>query len=175
MKVKKIIYIDNDHKKRALEDLDIVKDRLEAFAGIKNEVLDSIQVIHGFSQENQQDMFKLIFSGSVAIATFSMYTHGHYNSASQFLRFMFTAATSEVKNIVYIDGSGQLIEFLQATLRNDYKFAMAILQAIETNYIITFDNDEMFRIRVDLKGMYNDIFKKEKVDLVKLLSDDAAH
>lgn len=171
-KMKKLVFIDNDNEERANIDIDILKRNLRYAGKVPEDIIGSIDIVHSFAHENANEMYKLIFSGQVAVCTWSMYTVSHYNSASQFLRFLHTAATSEVKDIIYIDGSGMVSEFLNRRLKDDYKFAMHAMQAIEINYIITFDNktQQMFRLRIDLKGQYKDIFRHEEVNLVALLN-----
>ena len=170
--MKKLVFIDNDGEERASMDIDMLKRNLRYAGKVPEEIINSIDIIHSFAHANMDEMYKMIFSGQVAVCTWSMYTFVHYNSARQFLRFLHTAATSEVKDIVYIDGSGMVSEFLNRQLKDDYKFAMQAMQAIETNYIITFDNktQQMFRLRIGLTGLYKDIFRHEEVDPMALLN-----
>lgn len=170
--MKKLIYIDNDRQEEAELDIDHVKDNLERAAKIPEEIINSMTIISSFAHKDREEMYEMIFSGEYVICTWSMYTATHYNSIGQFLRFMNQAAICEIKDIVYIDGSGNLMKDLNRVLDNDCKNAINVLQALETNYIISFENNEVFRLRLGMKGKYQNMFKKEKVDLLKLIQGE---
>ncbi len=71
------------------------------------------------------------------------------------------------------DGSGMLEEALERELKDrERKDTLDILNAIETNNIIGFDLKEKYtyRIRVELKGIRNSIFKRESIELIELLN-----
>lgn len=168
--MKKLIFIDNDLQKRAEEDVDNVKNNLEYIAKIPVDVVNSMTIISNFSHTNIDEMYDKLFSGDYVICTWSMYTATHYNSIGQFLSFMNQAAICQIKDIIYIDGSGRIMKDLHSALDDDYEFAVNILQALETNYIISFEDNEVFRVRLAMTGKYNNMFKKEPVNLLELIS-----
>ena len=172
--MKKLIFVDNDSSNRANEDVDQIKNKLElGYAkNLPKEYVESIEIIPDFSHIPKDDAFKMLFDKNNCICTWSMYTASHYNSLYQMLGFLSTAGSSDIRDIVYIDGSGMLEEALSNALRNDMKSAMQILNAVETNHIIAFDdNYKPYRLRVELKGYFETPFKHEDVDLLSLLGD----
>lgn len=166
--MKKLIFIDNDIEKCALEDVDYVKDKLEHWANLPQEFVNTITITPNFHTLNPEDRMALLFNPGNCICTWSMYTANHYGSLYQMLYLLSAAARNEVKGIIYIDGSGCLPKKLSAELQ-ETKNVFDVLNAIETNFIISFDEGEVFRLRVDLKGRYENPFRKEKVNLKELL------
>ena len=171
--MKNLIFIDNDNQDRAREDVDYVKNNLELCAKIPSNIVDKIEIISDFRNLEKDDIYKLLFSKDNVICTYSMYTANHYGSLFQLTSLLRAASTNQIKDIIYVDGSGMLVEQLSRELRNDRKDTMHILNAIETNYIISFDLESTelacHRIRVDLKGYYETPFKQEKINLLDLI------
>jgi hypothetical protein len=163
--MKKLIFIDNDNLGKAKEDVDDVKIKLELYGILKEEYVETISIISDFSRMDKDEAYKLLFSTDNCICSWSMYTANHYGSLYQLLNFLKAAGEYEIKNKVYIDCSGMLPKALEGELKNS-KHAVAILNAIETNYIISFshEREKPFRVRVDLKGFYENIFKFEDVN-----------
>lgn len=171
--MKKLIFIDNDIERLALEDVDYVKDRLELWGGLNDEEINTIQVIPDFSRMDKDKMTKMLFDKNNCICTWSMYTSNHYSSLYQMLNFLASAGRNEVTDIVYFDGSGKIAKALEGEIRNEKVKVLAILNAIETNYIITTaeEHDKLVRLRVKLGGFYKDPFYFEEVDFKQLINN----
>lgn len=167
--MKSLIYIDNDRFELANEDADDVKNILEN-AGLSSEYVDSMGIIPDFYQMGKEEVLKLIFSGRSCICTYSMYSTSSYNSRGQILSILRAAAANEITDIVYIDASGMLSDMLITELREGrVKDVYNVLNAIETNYIITYKDGQLYRLRLELKGRYKSPFKIEPVDISKIL------
>lgn len=171
MKMKNLIFIDNDNKELAEEDVDYVKDNLESIAGIPSSYVNKMKIVSDFSKLEKEEVYKLIFSKDNCICSWSMYTASHYGSLFQLTNFLESAGRNRITDILYVDGSGHLSGALENSLRGATKNIFKILNAIETNFIISFDtrNKECFRVRVELKGVDKTPFKREKINLYNLL------
>lgn len=170
MEYKKLIFIDNDDERRAVVDIEYVKDNLEYMAKLPVKYINTIEIISDFHRKDKDEMMDMLYSGKYCICTWSMYTATHFGSLYQMVSFFSTAAVAQVKDIVYVDASGRLPEDLGRFLKaGDTKKTLEILNAIEQNHIITFKDGECLRMRVELKGLYESPFKLEKVNLKKLL------
>ena len=169
--MKKLIFIDNDNKKTAKEDVDYVKNNLESIGGLPSSYVEKMRIVADFSKLEQEEMYKLIFSKDNCICSWSMYTANHYGSLFQLTSLLRSAGRNRITDIVYVDGSGELPKSLGGQLTGDRKDVFQILNAIETNYIISFDihKNECFRLRVELKGVDKSPFKREKINLNNLL------
>lgn len=132
MQSKKFIFIDNDGTALAQEDADEVKNCLE-LAGIPDSMLNSMQIYPDFSQMSSDDAMKLLFSGEHIICTSSMYTSNHYDSLGQMVDMFRAAGRNDIKGLIYIDGSGKLLQALDGVFHFDKMIgSMSILNAIET-------------------------------------------
>lgn len=171
--MKKFIFIDNDNLKSALEDVDDVKNNLILYAKIPAEIVDNIEIISDFHTLEKDKKYELLFSNKNIICSWSMYTASHYGSLYQLTTLLKAASANEIKNIVYVDGSGELPKSLENELKIDTKNVLHILNAIETNYIISFDLEDeeltCYRLRINLKGFFESPFKKEKINLLELI------
>lgn len=169
--MKKLVFIDNDGQDRAEEDSRTIQRRLSCQTGLTDKFIDSMKVVADFRFMNRDKQFELLFNPENAIVTFSMYTATHYNSLGQIILFLNGAANSGLKDHVYIDGSGELPEALERALRNT-NVAYGVMQAIENNYIIICDYDhpdDFYRLRIDLKGYWENPFRQESVKLKDIL------
>jgi hypothetical protein len=170
--MKKLIFIDNDLIESAKEDSDYVKNNLEYRGKLPESYVDTMDLISQFSFIPKDDALKLLFDTNNCICTWSMYTHNHYNSLGQLYSFLIAAGRNDIRGIVYIDGSGKIENTLEREISNyyhEFKGLYSILNAIETNYIISFDDDKAYRLRIDLKGVHENPFRREDVDLNELL------
>lgn len=166
--MKKLLFIDNDQSDKEHDDMGTVQNMLEAYCKLPSDYVSTMEYLGNFAHKNQSDMMAKLFSGDYAICTFSMYTASHYNSLGQMLRFLRAAASAEIKNLVYIDGSRKFEEDIGSVLK-EAKETMHILSGIETNNIITFTDTEAVRVRVEIKGLWDSPFKLEKVNLKTIL------
>lgn len=168
--MKKLIFIDNDNEKTAKEDVDNVKYNLELIGGLSESQVENIEIIPDFSRLEKEDVYKIIFSKENCICSWSMYTANHYGSLYQLLGMLKSAGRNRVNGIIYIDGSGRIQKVLESELPN-VKEPFELLNAIETNYIISFDiaTDTCFRLRLDFKGIDKSPFKRESITLTELL------
>lgn len=168
--MKKIIFIDNDLREKALEDVSTVKRRLKYQGKLTQQEVETVEVISDFNSVDIKKAKKIIFNPDNCICTWSMYTANHYGSLYQLLNFLVSAGKNSVKDIVYFDGSGNIHETLKREI-HDEEDVFAILNAIETNNIITVSDsiEGLVRLRVKLNGYFEDPFYFEEIDMRKLL------
>lgn len=168
--MKKLIYIDNDDIKRAKEDVDNVKNNLELIGGLSEKQVEAMDIVSDFGKLEKDEIYKLLFSKENCICTWSMYTANHYGSLHQLIQLLKAAGRNRINGIVYIDGSGMLEKALERELPN-IKEPFYLLNAIETNYIISFDleADLCFRLRLEFKGVDESPFKRDSINLLELL------
>lgn len=170
---KQLVFIDNDHKERAEQDSVRAKQVLRHCSDIPTSYLDEMKVIHDFHFMEKEEKYDILFNESNAIVTWSMYTRTHFNSLGKLEFFLERAASNEITGMIYLDTSMNLEKDLDPKQSNN---GVAILSAIETNYIISFDYDDdvskTHRLRVDLtKGLYQPCFKRQHITLSRLLPD----
>lgn len=174
--MRKLIFIDNDNLKSANEDSDYVKNNLELYFNLPCDIVDNMQIVPDFKDMSREDMFILLFDPKNVICTWSMYTNTHYNSLGQLIYLLSCAGRNCIKDIIYIDGSGELLRVLDNVIRDNPTHAYHIIQAIETNNIISFsldkDDDRVSgRIRMNFEGSDKKCFKLEKIDLFQLFTN----
>lgn len=167
---KQLVFIDNDHKERAEEDAVRAKQVLKHCSDIPAEYLNEMKVIHDFHFMERKEKYDILFDENNVIVTWSMYTRTHFNSLGKLEYFLERAASNEITGMIYLDTSMNLEKDLDP---KKSKYGVAILSAIETNYIISFDYDDNIcqshRLRVDLtKGLYKSCFKREHLHLSQL-------
>jgi hypothetical protein len=168
--MKKLIYIDNDNERRAKEDVDYVKNNLEYVGGLPAEQVEQMEIVSDFGHIGKEKVYELLFSKNNCICSWSMYTANHYGSLYQLISLLKAAGRNRIKDIVYVDGSGMLQKALERELPN-IKEPYDLLNAIETNHIISFDleADLCFRLRLEFKGVDESPFKRDRVSLLELL------
>lgn len=178
--MRKIVFLDNDHLERSQEELTYAVCPFYFSAGISDEILDkldienNIEIISDVHQKDLKKILKDVIDNDKIILTWSMYTYTHLNSLGQLETMLRFVARNQISNVTYIDSSGNIEQALNILVRNS-KNPWQILQAIETNNIISVDTDieediQMFRVRLELKGMYNDFLKREKIDIFELIT-----
>jgi hypothetical protein len=172
--MKKLIYIDNDNEKLAKEDVDNVKDNIERYFNLPSDIIDNMTIIPDFSRLSRDEMYRTLFDGNNVICTWSMYTSTHYNSLGQLITLLAGAGRNYVKGIIYIDGSGRLLEVLHNIIRES-QHAYHIIQAIETNYILSLNtaNKECGRIRMNFEGCDKECFELRPFDLFQQFTSDS--
>jgi hypothetical protein len=168
--MRKLIFIDNDNLKSANEDSDYAKSNIQLYFNLPVDIIDGMQIVPDFRDLSREDMFILLFDPKNVICTWSMYTTTHYNSLGQLIYLLAGAGRNDIKDIIYIDGSGQLMDVLDRAIVNNPTHAYDIIQAIETNNIISFDSDTRKggRIRMVFNGRREKCFKLEEIDLFDL-------
>ena len=150
--MKKLIFIDNDDEQRAKEDIkNFVTPFLIAYADIDAEQAENIQIISDFYEKDRDEMYNLFYSGEYVIITWSVYTGGHHNSKGQLFRFLRTAGNAGVKNIIYVDMSGELTKTLQDLRYSEQKYMINIIKGVENNYIFTCDSGSIHRLRFNFQ------------------------
>jgi len=154
--MKSIKFLENDYKCPASdEDIRSAKRHLK-YMGIPTDVIEKMIVHYQFRLLGKDEIYKIIFNENNILATYSMYVSG---SDSDFLYFMSSAGRNQISDMVYLDTSGQLIEFLNRRLRDDVKELRSLVCGINSNRIITLDlenNTNPKRIKIEFKGMYDD-------------------
>lgn len=168
--MKKLIFVDNDDSKRANKDCNnFVKPFLQAYGNVSEEITDQIEVLPDLYKEDQNKLYKMFYSGEYAILTWSVYTPTPFhNSKAQLLRFLRVAGSHDIRDVVYIDFSGELKRSLSMAIGyDDIKSLYSIIKAIETNYIITLKDTEFVRLRISFG--YNEVLKSEPINIKDLL------
>lgn len=168
--MKTLVFIDNDRLDKTKEDSDDIKNRLED-NGLAAKYVDSMELISDLHFMKDNKIMKLLFDPKTAICTYSMYTTTHYGSLFQLTHFLSKAAELKITNKVYICGSGEILETLNRYITDEEQNPLKILNTIETNFIITYVKKDMkfYRLRLELKGYFEDSFKLEEIDLKKIL------
>ena len=164
--MRKIHFLENDYKcPGSDEDIKTGKRRLR-YCGLPTEEVEDMEIHYQFHLMEKDDVYKIIFDKNNILATYSMYISG---SDGQMLSLLASAGRNGVKDIVYIDSSGQLPEFLDRELK-DEKLVYAIGCAINTNTILTYDykSDSVKRLKFELKGYY-DCITLEDFDVTELI------
>jgi hypothetical protein len=164
--MRKIHFLENDYKcPGSDEDIKTGKRRLR-YCGLPTEEVEDMEIHYQFHLMEKDDVYKIIFDKNNILATYSMYISG---SDGQMLSLLASAGRNGVKDIVYIDSSGQLPEFLDRELKHD-KMVYAIGCAINTNTILTYDykSDSVKRLKFELKGYY-DCITLEDFDVTELI------
>jgi hypothetical protein len=97
-----------------------------------------------------------------------MYVSG---SDSQIISLLASAGRNGVKDIVYIDSSRELSEFLNRELKEWLELVYAVGCAINTNTILTYDyeSDSVKRLKFELKGYWDDCITLEDFDVTELI------
>jgi hypothetical protein len=165
--MRKIHFLENDYKCPASdEDIRTGKRRLR-YCGSPTEEVENMEIHYQFQLMEKDDVYKIIFDKNNILATYSMYISG---SDGQMLSLLASAGRNGVKDIVYIDSSGQLPEFLDRELK-DEKLVYAIGCAINTNTILTYDykSDSVKRLKFELKGYWDDCITLEDFDITELI------
>ena len=167
--MRKIHFLENDYKcPGSDEDIKTGKRRLR-YCGLPTEEVENMEIHYQFQLMERDDVFKIIFDKNNILATYSMYVSG---SDGQMLSLLAAAGRNDVKDIVYIDSSGQLPEFLDRELKHD-KLVYAIGCAINTNTILTYDykSDSVKRLKFELKGYWDDCITLEEFDITELTNN----
>jgi len=175
--VKKFIFIDNDSKKlsESFGDLELLKDVLED-NGIDENIVNNIEAIYDFRQycfDNKDNGYSILYDVNNIICTWSAYTTSNMNSLDQLLSYLGSASRNDVKNKIYICGSGLITRALNSNLK-DLKNAQTlygILQTIETNYILARKDGKIKRLRVTFSGYYENVIITEDIDLNKIINE----
>lgn len=172
--MRKLTFIDNDNLKSANGDSDSVKNNLELYFNLPFDIVNDMKIVPDFKNLSKEDMFILLFDPKNVICSWSMYTTNHHNSLGQLIHLLAGAGRNYIKDIIYIDGSGELLRVLDDVIRNNPTHAYHIIQAIETNNIISFDSDTRKggRIRMAFNGGNEKCFKLEKIDLFELFINE---
>jgi hypothetical protein len=166
--LRKIHFLENDYKCPASdEDIRTGKRRLR-YCGLPTEDIENMEIHYQFGLMEKDDVYKIIFDKNNILATYSMYVSG---SDGQILSLLAGAGRNGIKDIVYIDSSGQLAEFLNGTLKGE-SYVYAIGCAINSNTILTYDykTDSVKKIKFELNGYWDDCITLEDFDILNLLS-----
>ena len=166
---KKLVFIDNDDSHISIEEAETAKRNLINFGGLSEEIVNNMEVVSNFGKKSDDEIYALLFDKSNAICTWSMYTASHAGSLFQLLNLLKSVGNNRVKELIYFDTSGEIKKALDFHLMEQCKqHAVAILNAIETNYIISVDFSDlkarMYRLRVNLTGMNKSFYVKEYID-----------
>lgn len=184
--MKKIIFIDNEiDNESSVSQFRTFQRHLNS-EGLSDETVKSIERIHSFAHLTDDELEKLtrkMFSGEYIISTYSMYTENHYGSYYQLRDFLIKSAEEDIKEIIYIDGSGYVLEALEQ-MKGEPDF-YKIMVAVERNYIISFDNDtddykngrDFRRVMTKfyptgkVKSLYDDMFELKRIDFINLIEN----
>jgi len=168
--MRKIHFLENDYQCPGSDDSIKTGKRVLRRCGLPTEEVENMEIHYQFHLMEKDDVYKIIFDKNNILVTYSMYVSG---SDSQIISLLASAGRNDIKDIVYIDSSRELSEFLNRELK-DEKFLYAIGCAINTNTILTYDykNDSVKRLKFELKGYWDDCIILEDFDITKLLHEE---
>jgi hypothetical protein len=168
--MRKIHFLENDYQCPGSDDSIKTGKRVLRRCGLPTEEVENMEIHYQFHLMEKDDVYKIIFDKNNILVTYSMYVSG---SDSQIISLLASAGRNGIKDIVYIDSSRELPEFLNRELK-DEKFLYAIGCAINTNTILTYDskNDSVKRLKFELKGYWDDCIILEDFDIIKLLHEE---
>lgn len=171
--LKKLIFIDNDDEKSAKITLRHATDFLKLGCKLNADYVDTIEVMGDLWRKDREDIFKLFFEGNTAIVTYSVYTKAPvYDSSRQLKMLLTTAGTCKISNRVYIDASGEMVKGLNRMISVDQLTGgdmFRILQAINNNFIVTYDSWRPKRVMVIFSDYETDVFSLVDCDLNEIL------
>ena len=175
--MKKLIFIDNDDAQSAQRNIFHATDFLKVGCKIDNDYVDTIEIVGDLWRKTRDEIFKLFFEGDTAIITFSVYTKAPvYDSSAQLKMLLYTAGNCQTKDRVYIDASGELLKGLDRMKSIDQLTGAQmfnVLQAINNNYIITYDNWKPKRVIVDFSTYDKNVYQLIDVDVMQILSEES--
>lgn len=157
--MKKLIFLENDYQcPSSDEDLRSAKRQLKNF-GLSIELINDIKIIYQFKTLSKEEKHNIVFDENNILITHSVYTDG---SDTDFMYLVAGAARNQINNITYIDTSGSLIRFLNEELKNYNDILFGIICGINTNIILTRDeNLKLKRIKINISGYYDDVVTLE--------------
>lgn len=165
---KPLIFLDNDSPENAKTTSDYAWQALKQ-GGLTSDYLRTMQTMTHIAQTDLNDLLDQLFTGSYCITTWAMYTENHHGSLYQIVQALEQAGLREVKDILYCDCSGQLPESLSSYLNRCVDtHVVAVLKAIETNFILTCCDMQWGRMRVDLTQSEG-LFRLDPVQLTDYL------
>ena len=166
----KIDFLENDYQCPASdEDIRNAKRHLK-YGGIPIEEIEKMEIHYQFGLKTKEEIMKLLFSKETIKATYSMYCQG---SDSDFMFFTAAAGRNHVKDIVYIDSSGQLVEFLNRNLR-DEKNAVQIACGINQNTFLTLVHEPQTcfkKIKIEFNDYFGDCVVLTDFDINTLINE----
>lgn len=166
----KITFIDNDSDSKTEVDINFSIDFLRYACKIPDIFITEIERISNFSSIEEARQKELIFDSQNIILTWSMYSKNHFRSLEQLRLFLVMAGRHCIKNKVYIDSSGELMNGIREILSSEMKYFEEIQSTMDQNYLITSINWEPHRLNIcmDIKGRIR--FNKKKISLKKLIT-----
>lgn len=176
--MRKLIFIDNDLEERAKEQCRSIQRKLSAFCDIPRDLLEKMEIVHSIYHMDKGELAKLIFSPNQCICSFSMYTWNHYGSLYQLTEMLERAGELGLKDLMYVDCSGNMIDALNKELPEMFaKDRKKILSAFKDNYIIAYvvdddnsDNTSFKRVQVLKKTEDYNYFQTTPVNVLELIS-----
>lgn len=163
--MKKLIFLENGFEQEAIEGSNYLKRKLYR-SGFPQEQLEQMEIISDFVRVDQDRKLEILFNKENVICTWSVYVD---DSLSQLFKYLSSAGRNFIKNQIYIDGTGLLLETLNINF-DETDEVLNIFNAIETNNILTYDKeDNLVRLRVELKGKNSSYFKYEPVNFLELI------
>ena len=114
--MKNIIYIDNETEDSHKDDFDIATDCLYFCCGIEDDIISKIEPVLGLYHLKNEEITKILFKQNQVIVTYSLYSKSHFGSLYQMLFFLEKAGENNIKDIVYIDTSGNIKEALERNI-----------------------------------------------------------
>jgi len=167
--MKKLIYIDNDHKEKSLEDFYYVRHYLKS-NNVSKDILENIEILTDIHNLSKEELVNIIFDNNNVIFTWSVYTSSHYNSLGQLIRILITGGQCNIKGATYVDVSGEMLEILERELKyRDVKSTIQILATFHNNNIITQIDGEFKLIKVNIRSINEDLFETTNINILDYL------
>ena len=152
----KLIFLENELTDEP-EDLELAKENLENSKFFTTAELENVEVVSGFEYRNSDEVKEFLFNKENIILTYSMYVG---SSMSQLFYFLSSAGNNRIKDCTYIDCSGMIPDALNNNFSGFDNCNINVLQAIETNNILTFNNKRRIieKVRIHFRGKDESIF-----------------
>ena len=166
--MRKIHFLENDYQCPGSDDSIKTGKRVLRRCGLPTEEVENMEIHYQFHLMEKDDVYKIIFDKNNILVTYSMYVSG---SDSQIISLLASAGRNGVKDIVYIDSSRELSEFLNRELKEWLELVYAVGCAINTNTILTYDYESysVKRLKFELKGYWDDCITLEDFDVTELI------
>jgi len=170
--MKKLVFIENSWRGAAESDAKLFREIAEDSGCVPKSCLDDMVIVPDFASIPPEEVQRILFDPQNCICTRSSYIG---RSRDQFLKFLSLVGRNEIKNLIYIDGSNFLLDFLNKEVpRLDSYALLHVLRAIETNYLLRFSLSERktYRLRLDFTQKFDSFIRSiEEVNLPILLEE----
>lgn len=169
--MKKLIYIDNSTNQEEIKKTVSFYAYQTLFGNVDESLKkqlkrSDIEIISGFGRLDRDKQIDALFREDQIILTWSVYSRGFDgDSKAQLEKFLKSAGRNDIRDRVYMDLSGEIIEALSSSVISK---DIDLLCGISNNFIITKPQDSrskgFSRIIIDLSAGKYDCIKTRELD-----------